>query len=139
MSLFEVGWDAQSLKIIEEMGYADVLLAGAIQSGLDYSGRILIAHMQRLMGERFKNPTGQLASSLYQVKDSPFEVTVGSDDPKAARRNWGFSGMTDSLGRYYPNDPGIYYAEDGMNESLDEIEQRMTAQIEHYLARIGGR
>lgn len=139
MSMFNVGWDASSLKIIEEMGYSDVLLSGAIQSGLDYSGRILIAHMQRIMGERFKNPTGVLASSLYQVKDSPFEVTIGSDEPYAARRNWGFSGMTDSLGRYYPNDPGIYYAEDGMNESLDEISTRMTAQIEAALVRMGGR
>jgi hypothetical protein len=138
MSMFNVGWDARSLKIIQEMGYSDVLLAGAIQSGLDYSGRILIAHMQRLMGERFKNPTGQLSESLYEVKDSPYEVTIGSDLPYAHRRDVSFTGP-DSLGRMFPNDPAAYYAEDGMNESLDEISARMTVLIEQYLARIGGR
>ncbi len=138
MSLFNVSWDAQSLKIIEELGYADVLLSGVLQAGMGQSASILIAAMQRLMDERFKNPTGTLASSLHQVKDSPFEVTIGSDLPYAARRNWGFVGMTDSLGRV-GTDEGIYYAEDGMNESEPEIAQRLTLLIEQALRRMGGR
>ncbi len=136
MSLFEMSWDARSLKIIEEMGYADVLLAGAIQAGLGQSSTILIQHMQQLMAERFKNPTGRLSASLHEVKDSPFEVTVGSDSPYAWRRDRGFVDMVDVMGRV-GTDEGIYYAEDAMNESLPEIGERMTAQIEAYLARIG--
>jgi hypothetical protein len=139
MSDFSVGWDAQSLKIIQDMGYADILMTGAIQAGLGNSADVMIAAMQRLMGERFKNPSGQLASSLYQVEDSPYEVTIGSDLPYVWRRDAGFSGMTDSLGRFYADDPGIYYAEDGMNESLDEVSARMTAMIEQALQRMGGR
>lgn len=64
---------------------------------------------------QFKNPTGAMEDQFYgQVTSWDFPVIAGivaNDSPYAARRDWGFSGMTDSLGRYYPDDPGIFFME----------------------------
>lgn len=68
----------------------------------------------------WKNASGNLAGS--------FEVTggssggnsyreVGSPLPYARRREFGFSGKTDSLGRHYTNDPGGFYMKKAISGS----------------------
>ena len=56
----------------------------------------------------WRAPTGALSESIHAIY-SPLEVLVGSDLPYAWRREKGFTGMTDVLGRYYRYDPGQYY------------------------------
>ena len=136
--LFNIAWDARSLQVIKDLGYADILLAGAVQAGLAYSGRILVYQAQQLTWQRFQNPSGALAASIHAVRESPYEIEIGSELPYARRREFGFSGMTDSLGRFYADDPGAYYLEDAMNASLEEIEARMASTINAALARLGG-
>lgn len=67
------------------------------------------------MFQKFKHPTGDLEAAWIQtsVQDGDTHVTglLENYSPYAKRRNYGFSGRTDSLGRYYPNDPGIGYME----------------------------
>lgn len=68
--------------------------------------------MIALMDSLFKNPTGELAGSVGVDVVDEYSATVGPHGKAYDwRRDRGFSGMTDSLGRFYPLDPGIFYAE----------------------------
>src|SRR5882757_4015497 len=53
--------------------------------------------------------TGALSDSIQKEIPTPYIGTVFTDSPYGWRREEGFSGMTDSLGRFYPNDPGTHY------------------------------
>lgn len=90
------------------------------QAGLD-SLRALHMSAEHFMWTTFMNPTGPLEESLMEQMTSPYEGWMGADSPYGRRRDWGFSGMTDSLGRYYPNDPGIYYLEHAIDDMTPEI------------------
>lgn len=72
------------------------------------------------MFSTFMNPTGALEGGFYQVI-TPGEDTLQGElvNPMAYawRREMGFSGMTDSLGRYYANDPGIDYLWTTLNDT----------------------
>ncbi len=71
----------------------------------------------------WKNPTGELYDSIEVQMQNPYLAYIGSNLPYAWRRERGFSGMTDSLGRFYPNDPGQYYMEIAINDTtvLQEV------------------
>lgn len=81
----------------------------------------------------FKNPTGALNSHFGgQITSWGFPVISGmvfNDSPYAWRRDRGFSGMTDSLGRFYPNDPGVYYMENALTTETDWIAARFKKAV----------
>lgn len=81
----------------------------------------------------WKNPSGDLEDSIYedsQVIDA-WHAEVGSSLPYAARREWGFSGMVDSLGRYFRDDPGAFYLTHAQQDhSLDITERIQYAAIQ---------
>ncbi len=62
---------------------------------------------------------GTLRRGITGQVRSPWEgvVGVGHEVPYARRREFGFSGMTDALGRFYPNDPGAMYLHGGLDAS----------------------
>lgn len=74
----------------------------------------------------WKHPTGRLEASMTGLVDSPYQGQAGSDLPYARRREFGFSGMTDSLGRYYAYDPGAFY----MTRALADHEQDIAVRFE---------
>lgn len=59
----------------------------------------------------WQNPSGVLEDSFFYDGNS-----VTSDVAWAHRREVGFSGQTDSLGRYYPNDPGGFYLQQTLQQ-----------------------
>ena len=63
--------------------------------------------------------TGTLRRGIQGHVRSPWlgEVGVTNTVPYARRREKGFSGMTDSLGRFYPSDPGTFYLQRGLEAS----------------------
>jgi Bacteriophage HK97-gp10, putative tail-component len=63
--------------------------------------------------------TGTLRRGIQGHVRSPWlgEVGVTNVVPYAHRREVGFSGQTDALGRYYPYDPGTFYLERGLRTS----------------------
>jgi hypothetical protein len=136
MSGFSFSFDPESIKEIAAFAGFGVLLSEEVQGAMTQGAGILIEAMRADM--HWKTGDGTLANSLTQITDSPYEVQVGSDDPKAARRNWGFSGKTDSLGRYYANDPGAFYAEHGMAASSQQILTLMDAAMNKAMSRMGG-
>lgn len=56
-----------------------------------------------------------------------------NDIAYAWRRDRGFSGMTDSLGRFYPDDPGVYYMEDTLAAEEDWIVARVKSAVKQSL------
>ena len=84
------------------------------------------------MWMNFQNPTGNLEDSVGVEMQSEYMAYIGPQDVAYSwRRDRGFSGMTDSLGRYFPNDPGIYYAEYSISDpaTLQAIAEIYTEEI----------
>lgn len=96
---------------------SDEVAAANHQVAIDLQNKI-----ERYGSAQFKNPTGRLASSFRETTLAG-GVEVGSDLPYARRREFGFSGMTDSLGRYYADDPGYFYVQRAISEEKDLIVQ----------------
>ena len=90
------------------------------QAGWD-SLKALHQSAENFMWTDFQNPTGDLEDSLEENMYGPYEGWMGSESPYARRRNWGFTGMTDSLGRYFPWDGGIAYMERAIADQFVEI------------------
>ena len=65
---------------------------------------------QDWMDTHFENPTGHLAGAFEKHLYPPWEGELWNDEPYAQRTNYGFSDMTDSLGRYFLIWPGIAWA-----------------------------
>src|SRR5258708_2899156 len=55
----------------------------------------------------FMNPTGQLASDIVAIMDGQGSSSVTSGIIYGMRREYGFSGLTDSLGRTYTMIPAF--------------------------------
>lgn len=77
------------------------------------------------------NPTGTLDTS-FTVLARPYGAEAGSDLPYSRRREFGFSGKTDRLGRYYAHDPGAFYMQKTLqdlpahvNDALSQLAQYM--------------
>jgi hypothetical protein len=79
---------------------------------------------------------GHLRGGINGYVHSPWhgEVGVISAVPYGQRREKGFSGMTDSLGRYYANDPGSFYLRNALHASEPGI-----AAAFHQAARMAFR
>lgn len=81
--------------------------------------------------------TGELVSRFGVEAISPYESAVFNDSPYAWRREEGFSGMTDSLGRFYPNDPGKHYMYNGLMASITPVGKIFGTALDATLARLG--
>lgn len=136
MSFLDVSFDPQSISAIAQMYGFNVLLSPEVQQAMNDGGQTLVDALRNNM--HWMNPTGALSDSWAPLQTSPYEIQVGSADPKAARRNWGFSGQTDSLGRYYASDPGAFYIENGMAEASPQILSNIDDAVSQALARMAG-
>lgn len=130
---FSASFDPASLKQIAALAGLNILLTPEVQAAMSQGGDLFIAGMQAEMAAKFKNPTGTLAGSLQKIITSPFEIQVGSPLPYAWRRDQGFSGMTDRLGRYYPHDPGIAYVSGAEQTQSQAILRLLDAAVSTVL------
>jgi hypothetical protein len=129
-------FDQRSLSEIAQLYGFQLLLSPEIQQAMSDGGQLLVEALRNNM--HWMNPTGTLSDSWLALTTSPYEIQVSSADPKAARRNWGFSGQTDRLGRYFANDPGSFYIENGMSDASALILSGMDVGALAVMARLGG-
>lgn len=135
--MFSISWDPQSLKEIAQLiGFAG-LLSPVIQQALRQGGESIVKVAQDNTWARFRNPTGALSESLHVLEQSPYELEIGSDLSYSRRREYGFSGMTDSLNRFYPSDPGVLYLTDALASQQDEVLAFLQQGIEGMLGGSG--
>jgi hypothetical protein len=91
------------------------------------------------MYSNFKAPTGNLEGKFYQVIEDTGSGVDGSlvnPESYAWRREAGFSGMTDSLGRFYAYDPGIAYMDNTLTAQTSVAEGIFTDAIGQAIMEI---
>lgn len=77
------------------------------------------------------NPTPLLDLS-FTVSARPYGAEAGSDLPYSRRREFGFSGKTDSLGRYYAHDPGAFYLQKTLQDLPSHVGDALN-QLAQYM------
>lgn len=106
---FNCSFDPGSLDTITQLMGFSALLNPEITNALSQAGTMLVTTAQTNTWLVFEHPTGELAGSITFYVASPSEVDLTVGVPYGRRREYGFSGMTDSLGRYYAHDPAKPY------------------------------
>lgn len=111
------------LGVLSQFSRFEATLQTYIAAATEDSALVIAVTGQGYMD--FMNPTGQLYSSIEIIQQDASHAFIGSPLPYARRREWGFSGMTDSLGRFYPNDPGTYFFTNALKDEsmLQEVAQ----------------
>jgi hypothetical protein len=97
--MFTAMLDTESLATLVQLQGFGALLHPEIQQALIKSGQILVEAAQANTWEVFDNPTGVLADSIVFYVTGPEEVAVSVGVPYGHRREYGFVGQIDSLGR----------------------------------------
>lgn len=131
-------FDGSSLLTIEHMATFDAAVQGPLYAAGVASLARLEMEAYTYMWATFQNPTGPLEDSLGHQMEGPYQGWMGTDSAYGRRRNWGFSGLTDSLGRYYPNDPGIEYMEHSIIYSSADIIAYYQTAVNQTVADLGG-
>ena len=90
---------------------------------------------------QWKNPSGALAGSftttsklVLNSRGAAFIREVGSELPYSRRREFGFTGRTDSLGRKYTNDPGAFYMQAAIGLYDTDMLDRIGEGVDKALA-----
>lgn len=127
MSDFRVGYEPKSLEEIARFGGYQQQLASHLKEASKKGAQLIVHTIPKVT--TWKNGNGILDHSFYVAQSSVYESAVRSDLPYAHRRNDGFSGQTDSLGRFYPHDPGAHYVEKTFDRIGNEIEDIYATEV----------
>ena len=134
--MFYMSLDERSMSEITMFYSWNVMLQPEVQQAMKDIGDMLTAKAQQNTWEVFENPSGDLAGTIHPVA-SQSEVMVEVDSPYGRRRELGFSGMTDSIGRYYPYDPGKPYLGPALENNAQEAFMMLEQAVERTFARMG--
>lgn len=114
MAVMSIAFQPDLLGVMSQFSQFEAIvrkhIAQATRKSAVRLGEGMVNHMT------FQNPTGALADSVTEEIVSEYLAYIGSPLPYSWRRDRGFSGMTDSLGRFYPHDPGVFYAEAALDD-----------------------
>lgn len=137
-ALLTIAFDPASMATIARMFEFEAILAEEMAISTQEAGALVEAAAVANTWTAFQNPTGALAASISVVPVTPFEVGIAVGVPYGFRREYGFSGMTDSLGRFYPYDPAEPYAGPALTENEENIMVLFEEAVARSWARIGG-
>jgi len=136
--VFALSWDASSLSKIAELEGMGALLDVEIADALIWIGELVSTTAKANTWTAFQNPTGATSDSIgYQIV-SPTEVDITVGVPYGRRLEYGFSGMTDSLGRFFPYWPAEPYMQPALDEDRALIEEKMALAVENVIAKVEG-
>jgi len=119
---FWMALDEASLRKIAVLMGAETRLVTETESALDDISGAITREIPNQM--HWKHSNGALADSFGRVKRASYRA-VGSDLPYSRRREEGFSGRTDSLGRTYRNDPGAFY----LQRAIKVVDAQVAARL----------
>jgi len=135
--LFSLAFDSASIRELSAYAGISSLLAEELQGTMKEVGQWLVEAAQAKTWEVFASPTGALASTIAPVQNSPYEVQIQVGAPYGRRREYGFSGMVDSLGRYFANDPAKPYLGPTLEAKEDQVEEMLSQAVQSVLERLG--
>jgi hypothetical protein len=136
MDIF-IDYDPASLaKIKNILGFNTALLA-ELEKAMADSLRDLRYHAESYMYAEFQNPEGRLEDAFEEHVYGPFTSELINPLPYAWRRNEGFTGMTDSIGRTYSYDPGIRYMQEAIDAGYDDVQLNFEVALDNALRAVG--
>lgn len=106
-----VAMDAASLSMLHAFANYKAYLEPALLKAQDAGISMLQAYATDFMWQHFINPTGNTESAWDTQVESPYQSYAGNTAPQARRLEFGFSNMTDSLGRYFHYWPDYHWAQ----------------------------
>jgi len=130
---FKFAFDADSLAKIQQFSDWQPMLEEELLKAHDKADSLIQYQAKKVVPYQ----SGELASHFGVEVDSPYQSSVFNDSPYAWRRERGFSGMTDSLGRYYPNDPGTLYMGITLQLTKKKVGEIFGLALDSALARLG--
>jgi hypothetical protein len=130
MSILDMSLAPASLTEIAQFAGISTLLQPEVQHAMEQGSDIIIAASRANMN--WKNPSGDLESSMRRMSETPYEIVAGSDLPYARRREQGFDGA-DSLGRVY-HDVGAFF----LSSAMEDNEQQVLTLIENAVNKTLG-
>lgn len=131
--MFSLTWSSDSLRQILELEEFNGLLEPELEVAMKEIVASFQSDAQAYMWGNFKNPQGDLEDSLQTDVPTPYMGVIWTDSPYAWRREEGFSGMTDSLGRFYADDPGIHYMSKTLSKNKTWYKNRLETAVQHAL------
>jgi hypothetical protein len=123
---------ARIRKILEFDALLQVNFLEAMNTSLDW----LEISAQARMWAEFQNPTGALEGAFEKTIYGWDEGELANPSPYAFRREYGFSGMTDSLGRFYAYDPGIAYMHGAIVDEYDNIQLNFQVALDKTITEM---
>ena len=132
-----IQFDPASLARIRNLLEFDLLLYENFKIAMGQSLDDLEGAAQDEMWSEFINPQGPLENAFEKWVYGWDEAELVNPSPYAFRRNYGFSGMTDSLGRFFPSDPGIAYMEGAIVDELDHVQLNFQIALDNVLIALG--
>jgi len=133
----ELTLDEASLATLHSFANYETVLEPALSNAMESGISMIQAYATDFMYSHFRNPTGAMESAWDAEVQSPYLAILGNTAPYSQRRNYGFSNMTDSLGRYYAHDPGIGWAELTLVAEQYKIEAVFQAAIDYANLQLG--
>lgn len=132
---FSANFDPGSLEEIVRLQGFSALLDPEITQALTQAGTLLVNAAVANTWSVFANPTGRLASGIYFYVISPTEVAVAASEIYSRRREYGFVGMTDSLGRV-GTDRARPYLQPAVDDHQQEVAEIMEMAVNTALGRV---
>jgi hypothetical protein len=134
---FKAQLDTSSLQqIIRLQGFAGLLnpeIREALIEGGGLIARTAAGNARRVFTH---NSPGGLADNIYPWLTSQTELEIRVAKIHGRRREYGFTGMTDSLGRFYPYDPAKPYLAPAMEQEGPIVEKLFQMAVNHALGRV---
>ncbi|SRR5712692_9012539 len=132
---YEAAFDSDSLAQIKAFDNWQPILEQELVKAHEKSDAVLQATAIDYM--HWQNSSGKLEGSFEAFVDSPYQSQMGTDIIYGRRREEGFSGMTDRIGRFYPSDPGAYFMQNAVNRRANDVEKIFGTALDAALSRLG--
>ena len=122
-------------EIVRLQGFSALLDLGIREALIKGGTRIAQKAQENARNVFIRNDPGGLADNIYPWLVSPTSLEIRVGVAWGGRREYGFSGMTDALGRFYANDPAKPYLQPAMESEGPEVEALFTAVCNNALGR----
>jgi len=132
-----LGFDAASIARARRMADFESWLAALYQTeAMPRSLDELEQAAQASMLASFKNPTGNVETKFRKYVRTPWRGILGNYEPYARRLNYGFSGKTDSLGRYYSFWPDYHWAEGAIEMATPYVQAHFRESVQQAIDEV---
>jgi hypothetical protein len=132
-----IAFDAESLAKIKNLMAFEQALQGHLTVAMGQSLDDLEYEAQKWMWLSFQNPQGTLEGAFQKSVYGPYLAELSNPSDYAWRREKGFTGMTDSLGRFYALDPGIAYMLNATVNAWDDVQRNFEEALGYALGDVG--